>query len=64
MRVSCNGIQYHNYKLLAKVLVFLVAFGFPLLVWLTLYHAHKRDSVDKSRAWEEVRKRSFLRHLI
>jgi cbb3-type cytochrome oxidase subunit 3 len=52
MRVSCNGHQYHFYYRLAQALVVVVALGFPVLVWYTLYRAHTKEKEARERAWE------------
>lgn len=47
MRVSCNGSVYHKYKRLAQVFAVVIALGFPVLVWTTLYRAHKRERQEE-----------------
>lgn len=43
VRVSCNGALYQYYKRLAQAFVFLIALGFPLFVYITLYRANKHE---------------------
>ena len=52
MRVSCNGHLYQSYYRLAQVLIVVVALGFPLLVWMTLYRAQTKENEARERAWE------------
>ncbi len=43
MRVSCNGILYQKYQRLAQLFVVVIALGYPLFVWMTLYRANRRE---------------------